>query len=400
EAITYFERAREVEPNNARLHADLASCYYEQGDLPEAINCLKRSLELEPRDQINVNCIINYYLELDNALAELDAFFRNGNMLKSVDFRNLNRLIACFINSQDNDRAIPYLEEGLRRKPQDLYFLGKLAQCFRQQKRYAEAVDCLQICVQLEPCNVKTLCNLVSCLIRLGRYEEARPYLDQVDLLDPEDPFVLRLKSNMQRFAGQGPGLPKDYYEARQWFFDGRYREVIALIDGRSAEDNSSCHFQGLKAECLRKMGDFEPAISLFESTLASLRSDHSKNRLKIDLLNGLAYCYLELLKKSANETEKREYKRLAFQAFNEAIKLSEGGIEMPRTYSGLGFYYLELSRDKTCGQREKNRNLQKAGDCFRKALEINPGNANALSGLELLKKVDSEVSLTFKSGG
>jgi tetratricopeptide (TPR) repeat protein len=168
------------------------------------------------------------------------------------------------------------------------------------------------------------------------------------------------------------------YWLAKSLYAEGEFMQSITLLDALLRRNPSDPYIQHENAECLRKLKKYNAAISLFQSVLASLGDLDQK--LKRDVLNGLAYCYLELMRAEKRTSQKNKYAQLALRFFNNLT--ADESIQSPRAHCGLGFLYLAMASDDPDGPQV---NHTKARAQFEKALALDPRNKKAKRALEEL---------------
>jgi Flp pilus assembly protein TadD len=153
QAIEYFQRALELQPDNTNILNNLGLCLSEAGRLDQALVLYKSLLETNQTDE-------NVLLNLGNVYERL------GRMEEAT---------ACFDSVL---KANP-------NNPNALYNLGSL---HIRQLRLHEGIALLRRASQLQPDNDKILANLALAFRNDNRPDEACALLERAITREPEDP--------------------------------------------------------------------------------------------------------------------------------------------------------------------------------------------------------------------
>jgi tetratricopeptide (TPR) repeat protein len=161
EAIQYYDKVLEIEPNDVYVLYNKGNAFYSLGNYTEAIQYFDKALEIEPR---LVEALTNKGL----ALADL------GKYQEAIQYY---------------DKALeiePRLVEALTNKGLALIYLGK----------YQEAIQYFDKALEIEPRLVEALTNKGAALIYLGKYQEAIQYVDKALEIEPRMVEAINNKAN------------------------------------------------------------------------------------------------------------------------------------------------------------------------------------------------------------
>lgn len=232
------------------------------------------------------------------------------------------------------EQALPYLEEMLRRTPDNPKALLAVGRIHLEGKRFDLARGVLQRAVELDPRLPEGWNELGGVEAQAGRWPEALKYYEKALALAPELPYVLLNAAHAQEEAGHGA-------EAERLF-----RRLLEL------EPNNGDAANGLGL-FLAKQGKTDEARKLFEKAISVKREDSSA-------INNLGVLYMNIGQP------------------NDAIAAFRYGIQVAPDNETL---YLNLARVHVqMGQRESARGV------MRDLLARQPGNAMAQRALKSLE--------------
>ena len=149
-AISFFQKAIEIEPNNNEILNNLGKSQIELNQFEESISSFKQSLKIDKKN-------FDTFFNLGIALFEL------GYYDEALD----NYLIAISLN-KNFDKL--YYNAGIA--------LSKIG-------KHKEAINYFEQTLKINKQNIKALNNLASEQINQGKYELAKYYLNQAITLDP-----------------------------------------------------------------------------------------------------------------------------------------------------------------------------------------------------------------------
>ncbi|MGJ5815658.1 FG-GAP-like repeat-containing protein [Paludibaculum fermentans] len=232
------------------------------------------------------------------------------------------------------EQALPYLEEMLRRTPDNPKALLAVGRIHLEGKRFDLARGVLQRAVDLDPRLPEGWNELGGVEAQGGRWTEALKYYEKALALAPDLPYVLLNSAHAQEESGHGA-------EAERLF-----RRLLEL------EPNNRDAANGLGL-LLAKQGKTEEARGLFEKAISIKRDDSSA-------INNLGVLYMNIGQP------------------NDAIAAFRYGIQVAPDDDML---YLNLARVHVqMGQRDSARGV------MRDLLLRKPDNAMAQKALKSLE--------------
>lgn len=186
-SIPYFQKAISMDSNYSDPHNNLAVAYSHLGRLDEAINALKKSLDLQPYCPEGHNNLAAFYIQkkqFEQAEKSLSialklrphygkAFFNLGRI--NLQRGNKEKAWECFKKScTEADFDIPYGFDIYARTSMDL-------------KKYDDAIFGYQKLLQCSPNDNMALFNLANAYYLSGKLEEAKKRYHQLTIKTPDD---------------------------------------------------------------------------------------------------------------------------------------------------------------------------------------------------------------------
>jgi adenylate cyclase len=200
QAITYFKKALEHDPNYSQAYACLGFAHifeYQNrwtddpdGSLPLAKQYARQALEKDPNEPL-ARCVsamtASLQKDLDRAKSEIDlALSLNPSLALAHNLRGSNR-----IYSGQPLEAIPEIEKAMRLDPalssQFLHFLGV---AYLLAGKYETAAALLRRRIVLVPGTDFSRALLASALGHLGELEEARQIWGELKEINPNYTFA------------------------------------------------------------------------------------------------------------------------------------------------------------------------------------------------------------------
>jgi tetratricopeptide (TPR) repeat protein len=336
EAIPYMCRAAEIQPTEAKMHANLGAAFLAVGQLDSAQRALKLGLALDPLSDVvnnNLGAVLRALNDVEGARIHFqraceinprnaEAFNNLGNIAKESG--DLTRAEECFehavdLNPQfadaynnfgsvchqsgDLTRAEALLMRSLAIQPRSAEALNNLGGVRYDQGDLDGAEQCFRAALTLHPSLVITLLNLGNVLRLMGRLEEAERYCRQAIELDPASATAL---SNLATVLGQRGDLDAAEEACRaalradnsciaahcnlgsilrqrgqMGLAEDAYKEALRLDPGR-------IHTQYDLAILALLQDRYEEGFRLYESRFQCMGRDFAATRLSYDRTAGI----------------------------------------------------------------------------------------------------------------
>jgi len=115
-AVSWLERAAELQPDSARVFCGLGNTWMKLGDASKAAGYFARATELEPSKADHFYCLGNAVYQLDE-LERATAAFRRAVELNPEDFESWNNLGKCLKEMNCVNESIAAYDRAVRLNP-------------------------------------------------------------------------------------------------------------------------------------------------------------------------------------------------------------------------------------------------------------------------------------------
>lgn len=274
-SIDYFEKVKELDPNNARAWFEIGRILVSQNlQIPYATVNLKKALELDKRNYRAMVLLGDLYkIQKDNENAL--KWYREALKYSPEKIEILDRILSLDPSNRDalRDKLTYYIEKGEKEKA---------AQIYLQLGIIEDNIDLLDEGLKITPDNVSILKEKARMLINHGKKSEATQFIERVKKLSPNDPEIPMLEEMVAEkkeeihediFGDLGIGeetnlnvLPKepDEEEILESIKSNKLPELIEQFK------NSDTFIEKIDSLLLKNLNNYEIFIPLLEQTLKS----------------------------------------------------------------------------------------------------------------------------------
>ena len=235
-ALGYLAHARDLEPDNARLHYYFGVVCVELNLIAEARNSFKRAVKLEPE-----NPDYNYAMGAASAFrhdpAEAVPYFEKYLKLRSQDPRGKLAMGAALFRAKDYDAAVPWLREAAKipgTATAAHYYLGSIA---LQERRFNDALKELQEALKAQPDYANALAELGQYYLMQKDYEQAEKQIQRALQIDPDQYaanfylLTLYIRTGDSRREAQAKR-----FDELQKLLDEKTQEFLRIVEVRPFE--------------------------------------------------------------------------------------------------------------------------------------------------------------------
>lgn len=277
EAILYFEKSLEYDPDNKDVLNDLAYAYESKGDFTEAVRVCERILDLDPYAFDTWLTLGKLYSLDEDYEKAVDAF----DFALTLDEGNVNVLklkIHCLILSDRTPEAIYILKQALEMVPDDKLLYLTLIDCYLELE---ELDNMLEVITQIEarfgdvP---ESLVKKAYVFFMKDNPTEAESIINRILDKNPDSADICTLVGNLYYNVGE---MQKS---------EDAYQKALALDDGYNEDI-----FHKLVVVHLNQ-NDIPGAIE-YQKKIVEI-TESSTSKIKLALL------YME----SSNKTEFQKY--------------------------------------------------------------------------------------------
>jgi superkiller protein 3 len=198
EAIASYQKAIQLQPDDAYGYTSLAHSLRKQGKLDEAIAAYQKAIQLRPN-------YVYYYIFLGDGLREqgkLDeaiAAYQKAIHIQPNDVYGYTNLALTLREQGKLDKAIAAYQKAIQLRPDYVYGYIFLGDGLREQGKLDEAIAVNQKAIQLEPNNALGYILLGNTLKLQGKLSEAIAAYQKAAQLDPKDTSANESLSLTQR---------------------------------------------------------------------------------------------------------------------------------------------------------------------------------------------------------
>ncbi|MFN4151333.1 MAG: tetratricopeptide repeat protein, partial [Candidatus Sericytochromatia bacterium] len=432
-ALTCYQKACALNPNNYESYKNMAHVYFKMENYPRTIENYEKSKILNEK-----SLDLENILELGKAYEKIDRYERAIQYLslyleeKTDDADTVYSLGMLHKKDGNFEKASDYLRQVAKLDLENASIWKELAECYIQIRKFEKAMDCLKRSLKISPKQPKAVFDLGLCLQETGQYEKAIEFLLKYSKYDPQDSESLHrigacyheLLDPQQSIEYYNKALKIDpnkfktlhnigivYYttsayqdsidilkkalmvkpdDAITWFtlgssyyklseFDNAEKSYINAIS--IAKDNKD--FKISLAITLSKNKKFEQAIRLFND----LKEQYPTNT---EILRNIAEIYADMKRYFDAVIAYKEIIAIKPELENEINNIINKVLLDSKDSNTLIFHYEAKLKENPqdyvtwtkLGRVQTNlKEFEKAKNCFKKALQLNPDYYQAKHG-------------------
>lgn len=292
EAIVYYEKAAETDPNNASTHVGLGIAYARSGRPQEAIEAYKRAIRIEPKNPVaHSNLAWSHWV-----LGQFNLAIKSAEQALAINPTNVDALL-CLGDSYgklgDNDRCIELCRKALEIDPNYLVAYSNLGGAYLGKGMHQEAVNALEKYLTFDSNNSIAYLSLALSYSQLSRYEDSIKAAHNAIKLDPNSAAAYSVLGVSYQVLG-------NHEEAIKAF----------TMSIRLGSDLGLSPY-GLLADSFVAIGKYQEATNAYQQAL------------EIDPNNALAYAGLAFLYATCPEAQYRNGHQ-AVSLAKQACKLTD----------------------------------------------------------------------------
>jgi len=336
EALASLERAVELDSDYAEAYMNLARVTIDQERYGKALEYSEQAIRLDP-DYAKAHFVKGAILGKMGKTAAALVCLEKSIELEPDNVQTLLAMGSALVLDGRADEAVESYHLVLEIEPENTEAHRKLGKLFFSRGLYPEAVENYRKALDIEPESAATLIGLADALYASGDLDEAAELCMKAVSLAPDSASAYEILAlvNLKR---------RNFAETIRYF-----RESLQHGPGSAGTHNNLGYL-------LCRTGDIVGAVRHC-SRAVELKPDYAEARFNLatalfhqgDLTGTIEHCRRALALKP---------------------DLSGVGSLLAETYNHLGV------------QRIHEKKVDEATDCFRKALECNPGNADAHNNL------------------
>lgn len=188
EAARVLKSAGEKDPPNVLVWRFLAEAQVAAGDLPGAVDSMKRAVYLDPSSTANTLFLVGLMNRAGQG-DEAEKYLEQGLEKHPADAERWTFLLATFYVDHDMklDRAVELLKGALEDYPDSHMLVSTLGMAWLKKQSYPEAAAAFRRAFELDPENLGTRIYLSLALERDGHLDDAEKELRDMLKDKPDD---------------------------------------------------------------------------------------------------------------------------------------------------------------------------------------------------------------------
>jgi tetratricopeptide (TPR) repeat protein len=271
-----------LEPNNEEIYIQKANIFSKKDDHLQAIDVLKKALELT-EDPVDVYSLIGMeYLFLDE-YEEAKTYFMMCLEEDFEDYSALYNIVYCFDFLNQTDECIAYLNAFLDKNPYCEVAWHQLGKQYCDQKKYKKALTAYDFAIISDDTFVGAYIERGKVLEKLKRFEDAiESYSITLELDDPTPYALFRMGACYEKLNNsdlavqfyektlhQDPSLDKGWIAITRFYIKKRdYQRALYFINKAINIDTENVVYWKLYSQINQRLSFFEEAERGYKRTL------------------------------------------------------------------------------------------------------------------------------------
>jgi len=190
EAIAHFQKALQINPNDAGVCYNLGNALFQKGKVDEAIAQYQKALQIKP-DFAEVCYNLGNALFQKGNVDEAIVHFQRALQINPDNAKAHNNLGSALLQKGDVDEAIAEYQKALQLDPDYAGACYNLGNALLQKGKVDEAIAYYQKALQINPDFAEAHYNLGKILCQKGRVDEAITHLQKNLQIKPDSLDVL-----------------------------------------------------------------------------------------------------------------------------------------------------------------------------------------------------------------
>ena len=185
EAIGQFQRALQINTNDADIYYDLGNALLQKGDADEAITYFRQALQIEP-DYVEAHNNFGNALLQKRKPDEAITQFQKALQSQPEYAEACVGLGNALLQEQKTDEAIAQFRKALQIDPDSAEACYDLGNVLLQKGNLDEAIAYYQQAVKINPSHAEAQNNLGEALLQKGNVDEAIAHFNQALQIKPD----------------------------------------------------------------------------------------------------------------------------------------------------------------------------------------------------------------------
>ena len=404
-ASSSFKEVLKLDPDNAPTYYELAKIYYKTGQVSDALNYSKRSVDITPENvyfELLYADILTYANYFDEAV-------KTYQKIISIDPLNTDAYyqLAFIFEKQNNyAEALKVFDDLISKTGEDEQVLLEIQRLYIMQNKPEEAIEVLLKLHKMNPEAPQYLYMLTEAYQVTGQVAEANKIFEELLLMDPNNPDLQFKKADLARSSGNA----QEYFQILRTVFsnpngniDKKIFYLVPFIDSIDKKEFTlkdsvlewtallvDAHPEDAKAFAMR--GDFLYYLSqLKEARMnyrqsVAIRSDVFDVWVKLFYIDSDLKEYDSLKVISSQAIELYPLQPVCYY-FNgialKSLKDNEGAVKVLKRGLPFAVSNAQLRADMYTAMGDAYndlKNYEESDKAFESSLQLNPDNPFALN--------------------
>jgi len=213
-AIAEFEKAIELDPNDAEAHRNLGTAYGEQGKWEESAAAYEQAIEINPTFGEAYGDVVGAYFYLERIPEAIEAGEKAIEL--ASDYATAYNNLGIVYGSQGQvDAAIALFEKSIQIDPNYANAHYNLGFAYENLEQLDAAIAAYQEAIKADPNYLDAYENLGTVYARQGRLEEAIVQFETfLELAPSDDPGREQVEGWLAELKGATEGAGSEYNNA------------------------------------------------------------------------------------------------------------------------------------------------------------------------------------------
>lgn len=210
-AMKYFQKSLELNPQNTSTLSSLGNGYFEKGDFDLAIQAFQKVIQIKSDNHEAIYCLGNSYYKKGDFNLAIQAF-QKAIQIKPNYLEAFNNMGVTYRRKGEFDLAIRAFQKAIQIKPNDPDPFNGLGYVFFASGKIMQAEIPLKNSISL---GSKDFANMNLGHVRLGQNQEEEAlkcYLKSINSFSDENSFWRDMNDDLQYLKQYG--ITDDYYQS------------------------------------------------------------------------------------------------------------------------------------------------------------------------------------------
>lgn len=252
-AITEFEIARKLEPENEKIHLSLGIAYRTKKDYPKSLEELREAIRIKPKWAAGYYQLGETFFKMKKTDQALENY-RQAVKLSKDSFFIKKRIAGLFLSQKEFSKAIPIFKDMIKSKNAGPKIYDLLGSSYQMDSQMDMAEKTFKEAAVKFPKKHYSYTRLGLFYVALKEYEQAIAQFNHGLLVSPDDPGISRLLRNTYNIKGDlrsaietaraiikihPDSIPDMFYLATLYYDENKitetkklYRRIISIKPG------------------------------------------------------------------------------------------------------------------------------------------------------------------------